>query len=187
MNKTLKKKNYIILEKYKKNVFGVDINIYKLKFNTKYKCSNFLTLKKKTDYLKKTIVKNIHLLKFLTKNKIFSKKINKYDKNITKKIINLMNANEKYTFCLNKNELIFAETKTGKNNSTVKEWMTKHIMLCDKNACASGEMIVHNNLLIFNNSSGTFKPSIYNLRSIKKAIPFMDIKITNMNSKTFKF
>ena len=186
-NKTRRSKNYIILEKYKKNIIDVDIFIYIIKFNTNYKCTNYLTLKKKTDYIKKSIVKNIHLLDFLTKNKLFSKKIYKYDKNIMEKIINLMNISEKYTFCLNKNTLVFAETKTNENNSLIKEWMTKHIMLCNENACASGEMIIHNKSFIFNNFSGTFTPSIYNLQSIKKAIPFMDIKITNMNSKTFKF
>jgi len=180
-------RNYVIFEKYKKNIFGVDIFIYKLKFNTNYKCGHYLTLKKKTDYIKKSVVKNIHLLDFLTKNKVFSKKIYKYDKNITEKIISLMNAKEKYTFCLNKNTLVFAETKTIENNSLVKEWMTKHIMLCDENACASGEMIIHNKSFVFNNSSGTFQPSLHDLYSIKKALPFMDIKITSRESKTFEF
>ena len=89
-NKTRRSKNYIILEKYKKNIIDVDIFIYIIKFNTNYKCTNYLTLKKKTDYIKKSIVKNIHLLDFLTKNKLFSKKIYKYDKNIMEKIINLL-------------------------------------------------------------------------------------------------
>ena len=41
------RKPYIILEKYNKKVFNVNINMYILKFNTNYNCKQFLTLKKK--------------------------------------------------------------------------------------------------------------------------------------------
>ena len=182
--KKLNNKKYIILEKYEKNILGVIIHIYKINFNTSYKCAHNLTLKKQTDYIKKYVVKNINLFDYLTSNKIFSKKIYKYDKKFTEKIIdNIDNfTNEKYTFCLNKNTLIFAETNH--NKSFIKEFMTKHIMLCDDTACASGEMVINNNLFIFDNSSGTFKPSVHNLQSIKQALPFLHVKITNMNSKT---
>ena len=187
LTKKTNNKNYIILEKYEKNILGVIIRIYKIKFNTLYKCSHNLTLKKREDYIKK-IVKNINLLDYLTSDKILSKKIYKHDKKFTEKIIdNIDNsANEKFTFCLNKNILIFAETKTIHNKSIIKDYLTKHIMLCDNSACASGEMVINNKLFIFDNSSGTFRPNVYNLRSIKQALPFLHIKITNMHSNTHK-
>jgi hypothetical protein len=177
-------KPYIILEKYNKNVFGVDINIYILKFNTKYTCSNYLTLKKKSDYIKKNIYKSADVFGYLTKHKILSKKINKSDKHIMEKLIKEINPEEKYTFCLNKDTLIFAETKTQENNSLLKDWLSKHIMLCNKTACASGEMVIHNNSFVFDNSSGTFQPTIQHLKSLKLAVPFLNIKIQDMKSPT---
>jgi hypothetical protein len=180
--KTIHTKPYIIFEKYSKNVFGVNINIFILKFNTRYNCNTYLTLKKKSDYIKKSIFKNIHLFQYLTKHKILSKKIYKKDKNIMEKIINEMNINEKYTFCLNKDTLIFAETKTAENNSMLKDWLSKHIMMCGETACASGELIIHNQIFIFDNASGTFKPTFQNLHSLHQAIPFLNFKIVDINS-----
>lgn len=176
------KKPYIILEKYNKTVFNVPINMYILKFNTKYKCSNYLTLKKKTDYIKRGIFNASDVFGYLTKDKILSKRINKTDENIMKKLINEMNPNEKYTYCLNNNKLIIVETKTTQNNSSIKNWLSKHIMMCNKTACASGEMVIHNNAFVFDNSSGTFQPTLDDLQSLKNAMPFLKIKLVDMSS-----
>lgn len=180
-SKKLTQKYYIILEKYKKNIFGVDTNIYILKFKTNYNCKN-LTLKKKPNYIKKNI------LDFLQNNakvdKVFTKKIYTKDKNIMSEIISSINTNEKYTYCLNKNTLIFAETKTRENNSLLKDWLSKHITLCDNTACASGEMVIHENAFVFDNKSGTFQPSFSDLKSLKRALPFFNIKIVSRYSKT---
>jgi hypothetical protein len=186
-NKTKSNKNskpYIILEKYTKTVFNVKLNMYILKFNTNYECKNFLTLKKKTDYIKRGIYKKSHLFGYLTQDKVLSKKINKRDANIMKKLISEINVNDKYTFCLNNDNLIFVETKTSENNSFVKDWLSKHIMICNKTACASGEMVIHNNTFIFDNSSGTFKPTLENLKSLKEAMPFLKIKLLDMGSES---
>jgi hypothetical protein len=85
---------------------------------------------------------------------------------------------------LNKDTLIFAETKTHENNSLLKDWLSKHIMLCNKTACASGEMVIHNNSFVFDNSSGTFQPTIQNLKSLNLAIPFLNIKTQDMKAPT---
>jgi hypothetical protein len=180
--KNIHTKPYIVLEKYSKNVFGTLINIFILKFNTRYNCNTYLTLKKKSDYIKKHVFQNIHLFKYLTKHKILTTKIFKKDKHIMEKIINEMNINEKYTFCLNKDTLIFAETKTTENNSMLKDWLSKHIMLCGETACASGELIVKKHMFIFDNASGTFKPTFQNLQSLYQAIPFLKFKIVDIHS-----
>ena len=57
------------------------------------------------------------------------------------------------------------------------------MILCDKNACAAGEMVIDNNTFIVDNNSATYKPSIYELQSLKKSMPFINFKITNRASK----
>lgn len=115
------------------------------------------------------------------KDKI-STQIYKKDKKLTTDLLKLFNPAEKYTYCLNKNNLIIVETKTINNKSIIKYLLSKHILLCDKGACASGEMVIYKNKFIFDNSSGTYKPSIENLEHLKK-LPFLNLKILDLNDK----
>lgn len=197
--KTMRKKNtlqkiqkpYIILEKYKKKVLGVKTNIYIIKFNHPYTCSKPLALSSKVYSVKNYVWKKVGVLDYLTKKKVLTRKIYKNDK-IMDNLKNIMNPHEKYTYCLNKDTLILAETKNKSNNSLLKNYMSKHIMLCkDTEACASGEMVIYEDSLIFDNKSGSYAPSLQNLQNLKVALPFLNIKTVDFNNPThekyFKF
>jgi hypothetical protein len=45
-------------------------------------------------------------------------------------------------------------------------------------------MVIHNNTLIFDNASGTFKPTLDNLKALKEAMPFLKIKLVEMGSES---
>ena len=47
----------------------------------------------------------------------------------------------------------------------------------------SGELVFHKNKLVFDNSSGTYKATIDNLKSIKKALSFLNVKIIDLYDK----
>ena len=182
---TKNKKYYIVFEKYNKKLLGVDINSYVLKFNTPISCRKNLTIKLRP-FIRKYINEKLNFSSFFSnKDRVLSLKINKYDKHFTEKIIKYIDNydNEKYTFCLNNKSFIFQETKTHDNSSIIKDLISKHMVLCDKNACAAGEMVIHNNTFIVDNNSATYKPSIYELQSLKKTRPFINFKITNRTSK----
>ena len=190
---SLKNNKYIIVEKYEKNILGIITHVYIIKFKNNFSCEKPLTMKKLS--IKKKIFEQINLsydlLGYLLENKIKSVKLNKYDKNITNKLASIFNVNEKYTYCLKNDKLILAETKTSVNNSKVKDYMSKHIVLCKKKSCATGEMVFYKNAksdyeLIFDNASGTFEPSTNDLQNLKKAFPYLNIMTTNMISENHK-
>jgi hypothetical protein len=122
-------------------------------------------------------------MNYLTQTKIATKKLYKNDTKLMAKLKKIIDPTEKYTYCVNKDKLILAETKTQANQSHLKDIMSKHILLCDESACASGEMIFRNDTLIFDNSSGTYEPSMKNLQVLNKILPFLKIRLMNMNSK----
>jgi hypothetical protein len=126
------------------------------------------------------MVKSLDVFKYLTTYKVFSKKIYKYDEHLTAKITDEMNVNEKYTYCLNKNSIIFTETININNNSSIKNYMSKHVIMCNTLSCASGEMVIRNDTFIFDNNSGTYKPTFNNLQSITNAMPFLRHKIIDI-------
>ena len=108
--------------------------MYIIKLDKHQKCS--ITIKKKIKlFLKKTITNNT--FKYLTNSKISSTKLYKNDKNITNELIKLMDKDTKYTYCLNPTNLTIAET----NKSTLKNMLSKHALLCNDTACASGELL----------------------------------------------
>jgi len=178
--------DYIIIDKYATNIIGsIPTHVYIIHFNSTYHCKKNITIKKKKKKIEQLLFKEIGM-NYLTQNKISTTKLYKNDKNITDKMKELMDPTEKYTYCVNKDKLILVETKTKTNNSKLKNMFSKHILLCDDTACASGEMIVHKNTFVFDNSSGTFKPSMKNLQILKKILPFLKIKLMNMNSPLHK-
>jgi len=175
-------KDYIKVDKYKKQILGKTIYIYNIHFNEPIKCNpitikNYFKSRVKTHF-KKTLKS---VLKYLMKDKI-STQIYKKDKKFMTELLKLFNPAEKYTYCLNKNNLIIVETKTINNKSIIKDLLSKHVLLCDKGACASGEMVIYKNKFIFDNSSGTYKPSIENLQHLKK-LSFLNLKIIDLNDK----
>jgi hypothetical protein len=115
------------------------------------------------------------------KDKISSQRYKK-DKKLMINLLKLFNPDEKYTYCLNKQNLIIFETKTINNNSNIKDLLSKHMMLCNKYACASGEMVIYKKKFIFDNASGTYTPTIENLEHLKK-LSFLNLKILELNDK----
>jgi hypothetical protein len=86
-----------------------------------------------------------------------------------------LDANGVYTYCLNSDgTLMIAETS---HESLTKELLSKHVLLCGDEPCASGELRIVGNTMIFDNDSGTYRPSGDDLKSLKKALPFVDIKL----------
>jgi hypothetical protein len=176
------KKNYIILEKYETNIIGIITHVYIIHLNSAYNCKKNITIKSNKKKIGQVLFKELGM-DYLTENKISTTKLYKNDKNMMEKLKKIIDPTEKYTYCVNKDKLILAETKTKTNESHVKNMLSKHILLCDDSACASGEVIIHKDTFVFDNSSGTFEPSIKNLQILKKVLPFLKVKIMNMNSK----
>jgi hypothetical protein len=182
-NKTKKgEKSYIIIEKYETNMMGILTHIYIIHYNSAYKCKNNITIKKTKKKIGQLLFKEMGM-NYLTQTKIATKKLYKNDTKLMAKLKKIIDPTEKYTYCVNKDKLILAETKTQANQSHLKDIMSKHILLCDESACASGEMIFRNDTLIFDNSSGTYEPSMKNLQVLNKILPFLKIRLMNMNSK----
>ena len=82
-----------------------------------------------------------------------------------------------------------AETISSNAYSFIKDLFSKHIILCKDDACSAGEMVFHKNdntgkyKLIFDNASGSFKPSAYKLHYIKDALPYLDVETISVASK----
>jgi len=174
-------KNYIVVEKYETNIMGLLTHIYMIHYNSAYKCKNHITIKKTKKKIGQLLFKEMGM-NYLTQDKITTKKLYKNDTQLMAKLKKIIDPNEKYTYCVNKDKLILAETKTQANQSNLKDIMSKHILLCDESACASGEMIFRNDTLVFDNSSGTYEPSMKNLQVLKKILPFLKIRLSHMNS-----
>lgn len=171
-----KDKNYIKIDKYEKKIFGINKIYYIIKINHKYSCKNKLKIDSKYKLFKNYLYKKSGIKKYITKNVKLSIKINK-DKNIMKNLKDIIDNKLKYNYCLTKNTLILSSSSSFSNNL-----LAKHSILCDKNPYASGEMIFHKNYLIFNNNSGTYNPTLKDIKILKKALPFLKIKMIDMNS-----
>ena len=174
------KRSYFVLEKYETTILGFQTHIYIMRLNTNYYCKQNCTIKRGKDFVKKCVMDNLYLFKLLTLNKVSATKLYKNDPNLMKQIKKIMDPSYVYTYCLNKNTLIFAETTSPHHKSYIKNWLSKHVMLCDNSACASGEAVIHNNRFVFDNMSGTFTPHLSKLYILKKILP--TIKIVNWDS-----
>jgi hypothetical protein len=180
--KNIPTKKFITIQKFKQNILGTATTIYIIHLNDTHKCKK-ITLKNTKSKLKRVLLKNIKLFDFLTINNVKTINLNKNDSKIMEKILRIIKPNEKYNYCLNKDTLVIAETKTTKNNSFIKDFSSKHIMLCNEtNACASGEMVIQDNTFIFDNASGSYQPTIKNIEILRKALNFFKIKIVDINS-----
>jgi len=189
-NKTKTRKNKklsngsIVVEKYLNNVLGVNTYLYIIHLNQKISCKTPLGPKNNSTTLRLRKYLDVsHLLKNYMVDKI---KIEKNDKDIMNKLITTFDVNAKYTYCLNRDTLVIAETKTKKNKSQIKDFFSKHGLLCDQKVCAAGEMKFNktsngNYKIVFDNESGTFRPNKSDLQVLKKELPYFDIDIETFN------
>jgi hypothetical protein len=180
------KENFIFVEKYTRNILGVDTRLYKIKLNQGFKCTKKLTLKKMVHPVTRQIKNNPRLYDLVThKKKVNSRKIIKNSR-LTENLIKMIKPYEKYTYCLTNDTLVIAETKSSMNKTKlakiIKNYTSKHFVLCEESACASGELVIKDNTFVFDNSSGTFEPIYENIKSLKKALPFLNTKLVMMNS-----
>ena len=186
-NKTRKntKKKFIVVEKYVKRILGVDTRLYKIKLNNDYPCRNKLTVKKSIKPFVILLKKNKKKVNSLTNKEKSVKKFEK-NKSLSTNLIKFINPYEKYTYCLYEDTLIIAETKSSENKSKltkkIKDYSSKHYVMCKKDeTCASGELVIKDDTFIFDNSSGTFEPTLANLQFLKRALPFLKVKIMTMD------
>jgi len=180
------KGNYIVVEKYIRHILGVDTRLYVIKLNQGFRCMKKMTLKKSVNPVTKKIKNNPNTYDLLThKKKLDTKKFMK-NQRLTENLIKFIKPYEKYTYCLSNDTLVIAETKASTNKSKfvkiIKNYTSKHFVLCGEDACASGELVFKNNTFVFDNSSGTFEPTYDNIKSLKKALPFLNTKLVMMNT-----
>lgn len=186
MSNKSKKSGYIVVEKYMRNILGVDTRLYKIKLNQGFRCTKKLTLKKKVNPLTRKIKNHPIIYDLLTHNKRTSTKTIKKNNKITKNLIKCIKPYGKYTYCLTDDTLVIAETKADENKTkftkVIKNYTSKHFVLCDESACASGELVIKDNTFIFDNSSGTFEPTYANIKKLKTALPFLNTKLVMMGT-----
>ena len=178
-----KEKETIIVEKYMRKLAGVDTHLYKIKLNN-YKCDKKVTLKKKPRSYINILKNNPNLYDFFSRKKLINTILINNNNEITENLIKIINPYGKFTYCLTDNALIISETKVARNKTKIRKFVrdltSKHYLICDKGVCASGELMIKDNTFIFDNSSGTFKPTLENLQNLKKALPNLNMKLTIM-------
>lgn len=175
--------NYIVVEKYLNNVLGVNNYLYVIHLNQTISCKKRLGPKNNSKTLR--IRRYLDFSPLLKKYMVETQKIEKDDKDIMKKVVSLFDVNAKYTYCLNRNTLVVAETRTEKNESKIKDLFSKHGLLCDQKVCAAGEMSFEKTSkgsykMVFDNASGTFRPSKGDLQILKKKLPYFDISVVGI-------
>jgi hypothetical protein len=178
-----KEKETIIVEKYMRKIAGVDTHLYKIKLNN-YKCDKKVTLKKKPRSYINILKNNPNLYDFFSRKKLINTILLNNNNEITENLIKIIKPYGKFTYCLTDNALIISETKVARNKTKIRKFVrdltSKHYLICDKGVCASGELIIKDNTFIFDNSSGTFKPTLENLQNLKKALPNLNMKLSIM-------
>ena len=178
-----KEKETIIVEKYIRKIAGVDTHLYKIKLNN-YKCDKKVTLKKKPRSYINILKNNPNLYDFFSRKKLINTILVNNNNEITENLIKIIKPYGKFTYCLTDNALIISETKVARNKTKIRKFVrdltSKHYLICDKGVCASGELMIKDNTFIFDNSSGTFKPTLENLQNLKKALPNLNMKLTIM-------
>lgn len=178
-----KEKETIIVEKYMRKIAGVDTHLYKIKLNN-YKCDKKVTLKKKPRSYINILKNNPNLYDFFSRKKLINTILVNNNNEITENLIKIIKPYGKFTYCLTDNALIISETKVARNKTKIRKFVrdltSKHYLICDKGVCASGELMIKDNTFIFDNSSGTFKPTLENLQNLKKALPNLNMKLTIM-------
>jgi hypothetical protein len=196
--------DYITIKKYKTIVLGVVTHIYNVKLNTDMKCGNGMTIKKTEDTVTHHVYNKIGLIDKILKKPIKTYRLRKDDPHITNKMATIFDTNQKYTYCLSNDTIVFSETKKSDNKinesedhiNNVKDFMSKHVMLCGNQTCISGEAIFCIQPskssteeiveILFDNSSGTFRPNFSNLKYLHKAIPYLNIRLLRRGTISHK-
>jgi hypothetical protein len=177
-NKRKSYNGYIVIDKYLNNVLGVNMYLYVVRLNQTIQCKKVVPKNNSKTLRFRKYLDISHLLK---NYKIDTLKIEKNDESIMNKMISLFDIDTQYTYCLNRDTLVIAETKTNKNKSKIKDFFSKHGLLCDQTVCAAGEMRFYKNpngnyKMVFDNGSGTFRPTKRDLQVLRKELPYFDIE-----------
>jgi hypothetical protein len=176
----------VVIEKYLNNILGVNTYLYVIHLNQKISCKKHLGPKNNSKTLR--LRKYLDISQLLKNFMVDTITLNKNDKNIMSQMIPFFDVNTKYTYCLNRNTLVIAGTKTSNNKSKIKDLFSKHGLLCDQTVCAAGEMVFYKNpngsyKMVFDNDSGTFRPSKSDLQVLKKELPYFDIEVVDLKSE----
>ena len=162
------------LTKYKATLLGTTINVYKINLHKKVRCKT-MKLTRLKDRVKKYAVNALHLGNYMRNTrKVKQTRLPKDDK-FVQTLKKYLDTKGVYTYCLNSDgTLMIAETS---HESLTKELLSKHVLLCGTEPCASGELRIVGNTMVFDNDSGTYRPSGDELKSLKRALPFVDIEL----------
>lgn len=176
-------KHNLLLKKYEFDFFSEKTHIYVLDFQAPVGCRNHITLKSALGGIKKTLVDKFQVLELLEHNEISTTHIPKTHK-FVESMGKVMKRSVPYTYCLNPRSLLMAETS---HMSRIKDYLSKHVLLCGARPCVSGEMRFDGERMIFDNNSGTYKPAAKHLENLKMALRFagpgIEIKVLNKTRK----
>ena len=168
-------RRYASLEKYKATLWDTTIFVYKINLHKKLRCET-MKLTRFKDRAKKYAVNALRLGNYTRKVK--QDKLPQND-GFVPALLKHVDPDAIYTYCLNSDgTLMIAETA---HSSLTKELLSKHVLLCSKTPCASGELRFVGNTMVFDNESGTYRPGAKQLESLRHALPFVeiDIKLTH--------
>ncbi len=130
-----------------------------------------MTIKKQKRKIKKRILNFFQIPQLLrTPVSVITQTRIKKDASFVEQLQEHMDGRKLYTYCLNGGVLIMAETS---KSSKLQDEISKHIHLCSATAaCVSGEARFRNGKLRFDNSSGTYSPTLEQLKILKKLFSF---------------
>lgn len=157
------------LTHYEAEILCVKTALYIIDLHQPSECGRRMTIKSIKGRLKKAFVDTFHILDLLEMNKIASYKIPKTAAAFVPTLEPLMKKGRIYTYCLNGSTLLMAESS---HSSRVKDFLSKHILLCGKRPCVSGEMRWIDGRMVFDNNSGTYEPTREHLASLRKSLAF---------------
>jgi len=168
----------VTVEKFVRRFLGVHSCVFRIRLHENFTCKHSLT-PQHLKFVAKEIFEHPLVFQALTYRHRYAPRYFKKNEHLTEQLIRFMRPEGKrYTFCLTNDELVFAETGWG-----LKDMLSKHVSICGINVCASGEMHVDNGIFVFNNSSGSFLPTVHDLNALKRALPFLKLRIETMSMR----
>lgn len=163
---------------------GVKALIYRFLLHEGITCNTLLP--KHLGLIASEIKDHKTLFKRITVKQTFRIKHFPKDETLSSRIIEYLKPEGKiFNFCLSHDKLTIVEAPShqlGKFNplKIIKDALSKHISICRTDICASGELVIKNGVFIFNNASGTYQPSLKNLKILKKALPWLKTKLVSI-------
>lgn len=179
-------KSLISVEKSMRRFLGVKTFIYRFLLHEGLSCNKNGLQPKHLGFFASEITAHKSLFKRITVKQKFRMRHFPKDHTLSARIIDYLKPEGKiYTFCLSHDELTVAEAPPAEWSKfnpmkVIKDALSKHVSICRKDICASGELVIKNGVFIFNNASGTYQPSLKNLKILKKALPWLKIKLTSI-------